>query len=456
MNGLYRTRIYAGGEAGCHQPGRHPWFGPHPYPAYRPSGIPWLGDVPAHWEVRRLKTVAHIISGATPSTNTPSYWDGTIDWLTPDDLGKLSTRYIETGARRITQEGYDSCGATLAPEGSIAISTRAPIGHIGILGHPACVNQGCRLLSPNDTIKSEYIYFCLTVARGQLEALGQGSTFTELSRRDLGNFPIPLPPLAEQAAIVRYLDDADQRIRRYVSARRRLIALLEEEKQAIINRAVTRGLDPSAPLKPSGIPWLGNIPAHWEVRRLKQVCRLAYGDSLSAESRELGEVPVYGSNGQVGHHSVANTEAPCIIIGRKGSFGKVTYVDRAAFAIDTAFFIDKRYTQANIRWLSYLLPLLGLDTISHDSAVPGLNRDDARVSFIPLPPLAEQAAIVEYLDRTTADVDAAITRARRQIELLEEYRTRLIADVVTGKIDVRAPQEPSRVSDSSPQRRSEG
>ena len=145
-----------------------------PYPARKPSGFPWIGDVPTNWDVQRLRTVAHIISGATPSTNTPSYWGGTIDWLTPDDLGKLAARNIETGARRITQEGYDSCGATLAPAGSIAISTRAPIGHIGILGYPACVNQGCRLLSPKEAIKSEYLYFWLEAIRGQLEALVLG------------------------------------------------------------------------------------------------------------------------------------------------------------------------------------------------------------------------------------------------------------------------------------------
>ena len=238
---------------------------PQPYPHYKPSNIPWLGNLPEHWDVRRLTAVAKIIGGATPPTNVPNYWEGPIHWLTPDDLGKLTARYIESGARRITQEGYDSCGATLAPAGSIAISTRAPIGHIGILLNPACVNQGCRLLSPNDNINSDFIYFCLESSKGQLGALGQGSTFTELSRKELGNFPIPLPPLPEQAAIVRYLDHVDRRIRRYVGAKGRLIALLEEEKQAVVNRAVTRGLDPNVPLKPSGVAWLGDVPAHWEV-----------------------------------------------------------------------------------------------------------------------------------------------------------------------------------------------
>ena len=115
---------------------------PHRYPAYKPSGVEWLGDVPEHWEARRLRSIATIVNGATPSTGVPAYWDGEILWITPDDLGQLEGRYIADSARRITQEGYEACGTTLVPSERIAISTRAPIGHIGILEHTACVNQG--------------------------------------------------------------------------------------------------------------------------------------------------------------------------------------------------------------------------------------------------------------------------------------------------------------------------
>ena len=129
--------------------------------------------------------------------------------------------------------------------------------------------------------------------------------------------------------------------------------------------------------KPSGVEWLGDVPAHWEVRRLKNICRLAYGNSLSAENRAAGTVPVYGSNGQVGVHSNPNTSGQCLIVGRKGSFGKVHYSAEPVFAIDTTFFVDRRHTGANIRWLYYLLGWLKLDAVSKDSAIPGLNREDA-------------------------------------------------------------------------------
>ena len=189
--------------------------------------------------------------------------------------------------------------------------------------------------------------------------------------------------------------------------------------------------------KPSGIPWLDNIPAHWKMRRPKMVCRLSYGDTLTAEMRLDGPVPVYGSNGQIGVHSSANTNAPCIIVGRKGSFGKVNYSEQPAFAIDTTYFVDERNSNADLRWLYYYLGWLNLDDVSRDSAIPGLNRQEAYQRVGPIPPLDEQAAIAEYLDEKIAVIDAAIAGTSRLIDLVQQYRASLIHHVVTGARDVR-------------------
>ena len=147
-----------------------------PYPDYNPSGIEWLDDVPAHWEIGRITTFASIVNGATPSSGSPEYWNGTIMWVTPEDLGRLNGRYIGQSARRITCKGYHSCGTTVAAPGSIVISTRAPIGHLGILSAEGCVNQGCRLLSLNKNVQPEYLYFALLTFRPYLESFGSGST----------------------------------------------------------------------------------------------------------------------------------------------------------------------------------------------------------------------------------------------------------------------------------------
>ncbi len=246
-----------------------------PYYAYKPSGVLWLGDVPEHWEIRRVRTIASVVNGGTPSSMIRSYWDGGIVWLTPQDLGALGDRRVQTSGRRITREGYEACGATLAPADSVAISTRAPIGYVGVLGTAACTNQGCRLLVPNDSIQSDYLYYGIKVVRPELESFGQGTTFAELSRDRLAGFPVTLPPLPEQATIVRFLDHADRRIRRYIRAKQKLIALLEEQKQALIHQAVTGQIDirtgrPYPAYKDSGVEWLGDVPEHWNTRPLKR------------------------------------------------------------------------------------------------------------------------------------------------------------------------------------------
>ncbi len=189
--------------------------------------------------------------------------------------------------------------------------------------------------------------------------------------------------------------------------------------------------------KDSGVEWLGAIPAHWETRKLKRVCTLVYGDSLASEARVDGEIEVYGSNGAVGLNDRANALAPCLVIGRKGSFGKVNYSPQPVFAIDTTFFVDRRFTQADLRWMYYALTDARLDCATKDSAIPGLDREDAYTKDLCIPHLPEQRAIAAFLDRGTAKIDALIAKVRKAIERLKEYRTALTSAAVTGKIDVR-------------------
>jgi type I restriction enzyme, S subunit len=187
--------------------------------------------------------------------------------------------------------------------------------------------------------------------------------------------------------------------------------------------------------KDSGVEWIGVIPKQWNVARIKYLARFKYGDSLSSDLRIAGDIPVYGSNGQVGNHSLANTHAPCVIIGRKGSYGKINYSALNCFAIDTTFYIDDTSTKCYIRWLYYCLSIIGLDTTSQDSAVPGLSRDYAHNLWLPKIPLPEQRAIADFLDRETARIDTLIAKYQRLMELLEEKRASLISEAVTKGLD---------------------
>lgn len=166
--------------------------------------------------------------------------------------------------------------------------------------------------------------------------------------------------------------------------------------------------------------------------RLKHIARLQYGDALSTESRQSGDVFVYGSNGPIGEHNERNTLSPAIIVGRKGSFGKITWAENGGFCIDTAYYVDARHIRGDIRYIFYLLHSLGLDTLSKDSAVPGLDRVDALNSAVPQTDLVTQKAIAAFLDRETARIDKLIAKKERQVELLHKRAKQAVAELVTG------------------------
>ena len=197
--------------------------------------------------------------------------------------------------------------------------------------------------------------------------------------------------------------------------------------------------------KDSGVEWIGDVPEHWSALRLKWVCNFLYGESLSAQEREDGTIPVYGSNGIVGYHNRSITEKPCIIVGRKGSFGKVTFSEKKCYPIDTTYYIDCTSTKNYMRWLWYLLPLLKMDEFSRDSAVPGLNREDAYRNIVTLPSSYEQQQIIAYLDRKTTQIDDLISKKQKLTNLLKEERAAIINKAVTKGLNPDVPMKDSGI-----------
>ena len=327
----------------------------------------------------------------------------------------------------------------------------------------------------NRNIQSEYLYYALLAFRPYLQSHGEGSTFTELSRVRLSGFRVPQPPLPEQSTIVRYLDHADSRIQRYISVKERLIELLTEQKQAIINQAVTRSLDPNVPLKPSGVDWLGDVPTHWKRCRLRNVVSVVTTGSRGWSSYASDTGPLFirianlerGSlrlrfNDVVRLNMPKTSEAARTRIRAGDLLVSVTaYIGSVGIASKELgeAYVSQHVARCQPRrgmsseWLGYvLLSEVGQThgQISlYGGTKDGLSLDDVKNYPTLLPPLGEQTAIVEFLDKATADIEAAISRTRRQIDLMQEYRTRLIADVVTGKLDVRevAAQLPDETKD---------
>ena len=425
------------------------------YPVYKPSGVPWLGDIPTHWEVRRIKTLFR--------EKDERSGDGSGQLLSLTRSHGLIPQ-VEASNRIASIE--DLSNYKVCRPGDLVMNRMQAWS--GMFAVPS--QDG--LISPDYSVfklvcESEVKYFerlfktSLLVGQFIQKSRGIGSGFNRLYTADFGSIPAIVPPLPEQAAIVRYLDHADERIRRYVSSKQKLIRLLEEEKQAVIHRAVTRGLDPNVRLKPSGVEWLGDIPAHWDVASTKQCYSIQLGKML--QNRAIGsndvEVP-YLKAQHVQWFCVNTSDAPKMWAspdelqtygiregdllvcegGEGGRSGLIKHMG-SGYIIQNALHRVRERGKSRNDYLQYVMSSIAatgwFDAINSKATIAHFTREKFAALRIPFPPLSEQTAIVRYLDKATADIDTAISRTRRQIELLQEYRTRLIADVVTGQLDVR-------------------
>ena len=202
------------------------------------SGIEWIGEIPKHWEVERIKNNFTVLSGATPKSENSEYWDGDITWATPADY-KTEDVYIFNTKRTITEEGLSSCGTNLVPKDSIIVSNRAPIGAIALAGVELCTNQGCKALVRKKNISTKFIYYYLSVMSSPLNMLGRGTTFMELSTSDLNNLYIPIGPIDEQYKIIDYLDSKCIGIYKLIYKKRQLLSDLETYKKSLIYECVT-------------------------------------------------------------------------------------------------------------------------------------------------------------------------------------------------------------------------
>jgi type I restriction enzyme S subunit len=284
-----------------------------------------------------------------------------------------------------------------------------------------------------------FVRYCVLAAEF-IEAVN-GSTYgSKMPRADwsfVGAVQVPCPTQSVQERIANFLDEQTARIDALIAEKERLDSLLSEYRQSLISEAVTGRVNVDAPNAESRSGGADEGGAGvTSLSSLKYITRLEYGDALAQEVRDDGDVPVFGSNGIVGTHSAANTEAPAIIIGRKGSFGKVTWTDIPGFCIDTAYYIDRRHTGCNLRWLYWTLQTLGLDAHSEDTGVPGLSREKAYQSKLRKPSVSEQQRIANFLDEQTARIDALKAHVKEHIALLREYRSSLISAAVTGQLDI--------------------
>ena len=281
---------------------------------------------------------------------------------------------------------------------------------------------------------------CSRPVSSAFSARAQGITRFGLTVGAMGDVPIPLPPTAEQRAIADFLDRETAKIDALIATQARLIALLDEKRQATITHAVTKGLDPTAPMKESGVEWLRDIPRNWALMAVKRVAMLKSGDTISADSVVSdGTYPVYGGNGFRGYTDRFTHEGNYLLIGRQGALcGNINYASGQFWASEHAIVVTLTKTVSQA-WLGYVLMAMDLNRYSLSAAQPGLSVETIKNLLIPLPPPAEQRAIEDFLDRNIASIDGLRHKSQQVIQRLRERRTALITAAVTGQVDVSHP-----------------
>jgi type I restriction enzyme, S subunit len=449
--------------------------GLRPYPEYKDSGLLWLGQVPGHWEVcrngrlfaQRNETGFGILPILEVSLKTG---------VRVRNMDELKRKQVMSDREKYKR----------AVKGDIAYNMmRMWQGAVGVAPVDGLVSPAYVVARPYPEVDPRYFSYLFRTDAYKNEVDGYSRGIVKDRNRlyweDFKRILSCTPPQEEQKAIADYLDANAVEVRRFIRNRRRLIGVLNEQKQAIINRAVTRGLDPNIPLKPSGIEWRGDIPEHWEVVPLKRIAwfRSGAGFPVTEQGLEGLELPFFRVSDMTKMGNDVVMEAKSSTITR----GKATQLNATIFPAGTIIFpkvggallTNKRRILAkpscidnNIMgcvvngaerdFVFMLLRIIDLGLMCKPGPVPAIGEGEVREIRVPLPPQPEQKKLVEYERAEAAAIDALIAKARCEIDLIREYRIRLIADAVTGKVDVRhlAPPPEALADEAAPEDLDEG
>jgi type I restriction enzyme, S subunit len=425
-----------------------------PYPAYKDSGIEWLGEIPAHWEVNRLKYVAPLSTSKLAEK--------------PEDLPYVGLEHIESKTGRLLLdtpvENVESTISTFEKGDVLFGKLRPYLAKVLYADFRGVCTTELLVLQPSQRIAGKFLFYRLLSNDfiKLVNSLTYGTKMPRAGGEQIGNLCIQIPSLPEQYAIAAFLDRETTRINTLIAKKERLIELLQEKRAALISQAVTKGLDPTVPMKDSGIEWLGEIPAHWEVKRLKYAAKLESGHTPNRAVAEYWEnctIPwvtlndvgylkehqyIFDTINHVNELGLANSSARLlpantVILSRDATVGRCGILGRPMAT--SQHFVDWICHEELLP--DYLLLVFAgpmqqeFSRLTMGATIRTIGMPDVNSFRVPLPPISEQERIVQYIGEETAKIDALISRIREAIEKLKEYSTALISAAVTGKIDVR-------------------
>jgi type I restriction enzyme S subunit len=415
------------------------------------TGLPWLVQLPVHWETRRLKFIATVTMGQSPDSKGCNERGIGAPFL----QGNAEFGGPHVGARHPRPKQFCPTPPRLCRPGDLLLSVRAPVGALNIADRVYGIGRGLCAIRLRAELDSAFAWYAFQLTRHQLYAVATGSTYDAVSVDEVGGMICPIPPLREQRAIATFLDRKTIILDALTCRYTRLLDGVEERRAFLVRRAVTKGLDPDVALRDSGLPWLGQLPAHWPMRRLKFLAEVTMGqspDSKTCNARGEGP-PFLQGNAEFGegHPCAGRYPTPkqfcptakkiCapgdLLLSVRAPVGALNIADRAygiGRGLCAITLKPNGALEGAFAWYLLHLTRHELQSVATGSTYDAVSLDEVENMRCPLPPRAEQRAIVAVLDRETARLDALAAKIRVIIDRLAEYRAALITAAVTGKV----------------------
>lgn len=429
------------------------------HPEYKDSGVDWFGSVPTNWPPTRLKFEAEINMGQSPSSEDCNQDGNGLPFLQGN---------AEFGTSNPSPKQYCETPRKIALQGQLLFSVRAPVGALNIADQTYGIGRGLCAIQSKERIYNGFLWWLIPVIRSELDSISTGSTFDAVSVEQVENVIFFNPPITDQMMIANFLDHETAKIDTLIEKQQRLIQLLKEKRQAVISHAVTKGLNPKAKMRDSGVEWLGKVPVSWTVCRIKQVAKLESGHTPDKkiesywvecdipwvslnDSTQLKEVDyindtaIYLNEKGIANSSARKLPERCVVFTRDASIGLAAITTRVMAVSQhvIAWICNEDKVIPEFLLLIFYAMKDELDRYTFGATLKTIGMPDVKKLTAAFPDIEEQSLIIEYVFKAREKFDLLIAKSESAIGLIKERRTALISAAVTGKIDVRnwaAPQ----------------
>ena len=404
------------------------------------SGIKWIGEIPKEWKVMKIKHYCKtIFAGGTPQSNNEDYWDGDIPWI---PSGSCKNGIIDSAPKHITKQGLENSSTKLIPSDTTVMAmTGATCSNVGYVTFDTCMNQSVvAYIEKKDKAQSKFLFYLLQGAQEEILIHKTGGAQSGINVEDCKNIIVPCINLSTQQRISDYLDKICGEIDGMIALQEKMIEELKAYKQSVITEAVTKGLNPNVPMRDSGIDWIGEIPEHWAIRRLKFICDIQTGNQDTQDAIQDGKYPFYVRSPKVEHSIKYSFEGEGILMAGDGAgAGRVFHHAFGKYAVHQRVYRLSSFKDINTHYLFHYISNLFckvMDMGSAQSTVPSVRLPMLLNFIVCMPPLIEQNVIASFLDTKCSEIDSLITIKQEKIDFLKEYKKSIIYEYVTGKKQV--------------------